>query len=205
MPELKLLIATSNQGKIREIERILSENQLGITITLVSLADLAITAVAPENGQTFLENAAEKSTFYSKLAPDLYTVAEDSGLSVEALNGEPGIYSARYSGPDATDDKNIEHLLQNLNGQTNRTAKFVTAVSLSKDGRLLKSFIGEVAGEIIDDRRGQHGFGYDPVFYYPPLGKTFAQLSTAEKSSISHRFRALEKFKRYLPQLIAPQ
>ena len=199
---LKLLIATSNQGKIREIQRILSENNNGIQITLFSPADLGITATAPENGKTFLENAAEKSVFYSKLAPELYTVAEDSGLSVDALNGEPGIYSARYSGPGATDDKNIDKLLHNLKDQPNRQAKFVTAVSLSLDGRLLKSFLGEVQGEIIDEKRGEHGFGYDPVFHYPPLDKTFAQLTTSEKNSISHRSRALEKFKHYLPRLI---
>jgi XTP/dITP diphosphohydrolase len=199
--ELKLLIATSNKGKIREIQRILSENLLGLQISLISLADLGITANAPENGKTFLENAAEKSVFYSKLAPELYTVAEDSGLSVDALDGAPGIYSARYSGPDATDDKNIDKLLHNLKGQPNRQAKFVTAVSISLDGRLLKSFLGEAQGEIIDEKRGEHGFGYDPVFYYPPLQKTFAQLTTSEKNSISHRSRALETFKQYLPQL----
>ncbi len=201
MRQLKLLIATFNKGKIREIERILGENDTGIKITLISLRDLDITVTAPENGQTFLENAAEKSVFYSKLSHNIYTVAEDSGLSVNALNGEPGIYSARYSGPDATDEKNIDKLLLNLENQADRQAKFVTAVSLSLDGKLLKSFVGEVKGEIIGQRLGEHGFGYDPVFYYPPLEKTFGQLTSAEKNSISHRSQALEKLKQYLPRL----
>ncbi len=201
MRELTLLIATFNQGKIREIQRILAHTGDRLRVTLLSLADLNIAAEASETGNSFLENAAEKSVYYSKFAPNTYTIAEDSGLSVTALNGEPGIYSARYSDPGATDDKNIEKLLHKLENQADRRATFVTAVSLSLDGRLIKSFIGEVEGEIIDQRRGESGFGYDPIFYYPPLQKTFAQLTTDQKNAISHRYRALEKLRQFLPQL----
>jgi len=201
MRELTLLIATFNQGKIREIHRILTQSDNHLQLTLLSLADMKITVESPENGRSFLENAAEKSVFYSKLAPNLYTMAEDSGLSVTALNGEPGIYSARYAGPGATDDNNIDKLLHNLENHSDRRARFVTAISLSLDGRLLKSFIGEVEGEIIDHRIGNSGFGYDPIFYYPPLQKTFAQLTTDQKNTVSHRSKALEKLRLYLPQL----
>ncbi|MCK4765332.1 MAG: RdgB/HAM1 family non-canonical purine NTP pyrophosphatase [Candidatus Aminicenantes bacterium] len=192
----KLLIATTNRGKIKEIEKLLKEDLTGVT--LYSLADLNIEIDCPENGATFYENAADKAIFYSKLAPGIYTAADDSGLVVEALQGEPGVYSARYAGAECDDEKNIEKLLKEMSGEKNKTAKFVTVIVIALDGEVIDSFAGEAAGIILPERRGSKGFGYDPVFYYPPLERTFAQLSTGEKNEVSHRAMALRKLKSFL-------
>jgi len=196
---IELLAATKNKGKLREIEKLFSSSSVGVK--LYFLPDFDITVDCPETGETFIENASIKSLFYGKFVPDIYTVGDDSGLAVEALNGEPGIYSARYSGPGATDEKNIIKLLEQLKGVQNRKAKFVTAVCLSKNGQVIQTFTGEAAGIIIDEKRGTGGFGYDPVFYYPPLKRTFAELSTEEKNRISHRARAFQKLKAFLESL----
>jgi XTP/dITP diphosphohydrolase len=197
---LKILIATTNQGKINEIHHLFLQSQSNFT--LYSLKDLQINQVCPEKGETFLENAAEKSVFYSKLSPNMYCVGDDSGLMVEALGGKPGVRSARFAGPEANDDSNTQKLLQKMKHTNNRNAKFVTAVSLSKNGKLIKSFISEVEGTILNEKRGKSGFGYDPVFYYPPLKKTFAEISTTEKNKISHRAKAFNKLKEFLNHLI---
>jgi XTP/dITP diphosphohydrolase len=191
----ELLIATTNRGKIKEIEKLLKEELPGLK--LYSLDDLNITGECPEDETTFLGNAAAKSSFYSKLAKGIYTAADDSGLVVEALHGEPGVHSARYAGDECDDNKNIKKLLRELSSEKNRAAKFVTEVVLSKDGKVIESFNGEVKGEILREKKGSGGFGYDPVFYYPPLQKTFAQLTTNEKNRISHRANALTKLKDY--------
>ncbi len=193
---IEILAATTNRGKVREIEKLFTPSL--IQVKLYFLPDFNIMVDCPEAGETFLENAVAKSLFYGKFVPHLYTVGDDSGLVVEALDGGPGIYSSRYSGPDATDEKNIVKLLEQLKGIENRKAKFVTAVCLSRNGQIIKTFTGEVEGIIIDEKRGSGGFGYDPVFFYPPLKKTFAQLSTEEKNRISHRARAFQKLKDFL-------
>ncbi|MCK5056709.1 MAG: RdgB/HAM1 family non-canonical purine NTP pyrophosphatase [Candidatus Aminicenantes bacterium] len=195
-----LLIATTNRGKIREIEALLKEDFPGLK--LYSLSDLNITLECPEAGHTFYENAAAKSLFYSKIAKNILTTADDSGLVVEALNGQPGIHSARYAGADCDDEKNTAKLLRELKHVKNRSAKFVTAVVLSKNGKMIKSFNGEVRGTILPEKRGNSGFGYDPVFYYPPLRKTFAQLTTREKNRVSHRANALKKLNTFLSELL---
>jgi XTP/dITP diphosphohydrolase len=198
---MELLAATTNRGKLREIEKLFSQ---GAAVTkLYFLPDFGITADCPETGRTFLENASVKSLFYGKYVPDLYTVGDDSGLSVEALGGAPGIYSARYSDPGATDQRNIEKLLAELKGIGNRRAKFVTAVCLSRGGKIIAEFTGEVEGIIIDEKRGGGGFGYDPVFYHPPSGKTFAQLTLEEKNKISHRARAFQQLKDFILKIAA--
>ncbi|MCP5047183.1 MAG: RdgB/HAM1 family non-canonical purine NTP pyrophosphatase [bacterium] len=197
---IKLLAATTNKGKLEEIKDLFDSSS--VQIKLYSLSDFNITADCPETGETFAENAAQKSLFYSQMAPDIYTAGDDSGLAVEALNGEPGVYSSRYSGPNATDDKNTAKLLEQLKGIPNRNAKFVTTVCLSKNGQLIATFTGEVKGIIIDERQGNNGFGYDPVFYYPPYKKTFAQLTTEEKNHISHRSQAFEQLKDYFTKII---
>jgi len=196
---LHLLAATKNRGKLKEIEKLFSSSS--IRVKLYFLPDFHITVDCLETGKTFIENAEQKSRFYGKLVPDMYTVGEDSGLVVEALNGGPGIYSSRYSGPGATEEKNIVKLLEQLQGIENRKAKFVTAVCLSKNGQVIQTFTGEVEGIIIDEKRGSGGFGYDPVFYYPPLKKTFAELTTEEKNQISHRARAFQKLREFLESL----
>lgn len=197
---IELLIATTNKNKVREIEKIF-ENDL-IEFRLYTLDQKRLKFPAPENGKTFLENAASKSVFYSKFEPELLVVAEDSGLEVESLNNEPGVYSARYAGDNANDEENISKLLKNLNGIENRKARFVSVVSLSKDSRLIKSFIGEVEGIITHEKIGENGFGYDPVFYYPQYNMTFAQISLEQKNKISHRRKVFEKLKNYLMENI---
>jgi XTP/dITP diphosphohydrolase len=198
---IEILAATTNRGKVREIEALFVHSAL--QVKLYFLPDFNIAADCPETGRTFLENAIAKSLFYSKFVPGIYTIADDSGLAVEALAGAPGIYSSRYSGPGATDEKNIAKLLEQLKDIKNRKARFVTTVCLSKNGQIIKTFTGEVEGIIIDEKRGSGGFGYDPVFYYPPLKKTFAQLSTEEKNRISHRARAFQKLKEFLESGLA--
>lgn len=193
---MKLLAATQNKGKIREIERILAEGPLDIQV--YSLADFNIFADCPETGDTFLANSIEKSLFYSRMAGDIYTAADDSGLAVEALGGRPGVHSARYSGEPKDDERNIQKLLLELDGVENRKAKFVTVVTLSKSGSVIGSFTGEVEGVLLREKRGTGGFGYDPIFYYPPFQKTFAELSTEEKNRISHRAAAFNKLKLFL-------
>ena len=193
---IELLAATKNKGKLREIDTLFTHRPN--RVKLYFLPDFNITADCPETGKTFIENATIKSLFYGKMVPEVYTVGDDSGLMVEALGGEPGVYSARYSGAGATDDRNTARLLAELRNISNREAKFVTAVCLSKNGNVIETFTGEVKGVIIDEKRGTNGFGYDPVFYYPPLKKTFAQLSTGEKNRISHRAQAFGKLKAFL-------
>ena len=193
---LNLLAATTNKGKIREIEQLFKGSSPGIR--LYSLLDFNIDIDCPETGETFLENAEEKSLFYSRIKADIYTAADDSGLAVEALGGKPGVRSARYAGQPKDDEKNIEKLLLELKNIQNRKAKFVTVVTLSQNGKIIKSFTGEVEGVILKEKRGTGGFGYDPVFYYPPLQKTFAELTTEEKNKISHRAIAFKKLKDFL-------
>jgi XTP/dITP diphosphohydrolase len=198
---IEIFVATKNRGKLEEIGKLLTFTRGNMEVKLYCLSDFGITAECMENGKTFAENAAIKSLFYGKFQPGIYTVGDDSGLSVEALNGEPGIYSARYAGPEAIDDRNTAKLLDRLKNIENREARFVTAVCLSKNSEILAAFTGEVEGIIIDEKRGFNGFGYDPVFYYPPLKKTFAQLSTEEKNRISHRSRAFQQIKEFFKKV----
>ena len=193
---MDLLAATTNKGKIKEIERLFEDSSLAIK--LYSLSDFNIDINIPEKGDTFHENAAEKSLFYSRMVRDIFTIADDSGLVVEALGGKPGIHSARYAGQSKDDEKNIEKLLKELKNTRDRKAKFVTVVILSKNGEAIKSFTGEVEGIILKEKRGTGGFGYDPIFFYPPLQKTFAELTTEEKNQISHRANAFKKLKNFL-------
>jgi XTP/dITP diphosphohydrolase len=193
---IELLAATRNQGKLKEIEILFADGPS--RVKLFFLPDFNISENCPESGETFIENAVAKSLFYGQRVPGMYTVGDDSGLVVEALNGAPGVYSSRYSGPEATDETNILKLLAQMRGIENRAAKFVTAVCLSKDGQVIATFNGEAAGILLQEKRGRGGFGYDPLFYYPPLKKTFAQLSTAEKNQISHRARAFHQLQEFL-------
>jgi XTP/dITP diphosphohydrolase len=190
-----LLLATRNPGKKRELQSLLEEKKL--SLRLLSLDEAGVLADAMESGTTFLENARLKADFYSRLT-GLDTVGDDSGLEVMALENRPGIFSARYAGAGAGDDARIGKLLAEMKGISDRRARFVSAVCLSHAGRPLKSFTGMVRGEILNEKKGEHGFGYDPLFFYPPLGKTFAELSLEEKNRISHRARALEQLKKFI-------
>lgn len=185
----EILIATKNQGKAREYAAMFAP--LGIEIK--TLADIKDAPEIVEDGQTFTENALKKAQTLSDFL-QMPVLADDSGLVVDALNGEPGIYSARYAG-DHDDDKNNEKLLANLVevADDERTAHFhcsVVVTSPSKDPLVVE---GDAYGKILHAKRGEAGFGYDPLFFYPKLGKTFAELSQAEKNEVSHRGLALRK------------
>jgi XTP/dITP diphosphohydrolase len=190
-----LLLATRNPGKKREIQSLLLEKQL--PIQLLSLAEAGVQADADESGTTFLVNARLKADFYSRLT-GLDTLGDDSGLEVMALENRPGVFSARYAGAGASDDEHIAKLLAEMKDIHDRRARFVSVVCLSHAGNAIKSFTGMVRGEILREKKGSYGFGYDPVFYYPALGKTFAELTLEEKNRVSHRARALRKVKAFI-------
>lgn len=190
-----LLLATRNLGKKREIQSLLQEKQL--PIRLLSLTEADVQADVDESGTTFLENARLKADFFSRLT-GLDTLGDDSGLEVMALENRPGVFSARYAGAGASDDERIAKLLAELMDSQDRRARFVSAVCLSRAGHPLKSFTGLVRGEILREKKGSHGFGYDPLFYYPPLGKTFAEMSLEEKNRVSHRARALRQVREFI-------
>jgi len=195
LTELRLLLATTNQGKIREIREALK----GLPLKVFDLRDVLRGGSYRERGRTFLENARGKSLYYSR-AWDGLTLAEDSGLEIEALHGAPGVHSARFSRPEPSDEKNIRKVLRLLRGvpRPERKARFVCTMVLAKDGKPVREFRGEVRGRIGLEPRGSNGFGYDPVFYYAPKRKTFAELPPGAKNRVSHRGRALRKLKRYL-------
>ncbi|MCX6558358.1 MAG: RdgB/HAM1 family non-canonical purine NTP pyrophosphatase [Candidatus Aminicenantes bacterium] len=185
-----LLVATRNPGKKLEIQSLLMEKDL--SLRLVSLAEAGVQADVDETGTSFQENARLKAEFYSQLT-GLDTLGDDSGLEVLALGNRPGVLSARYAGLGAGDDERIAKLLAEMSESDDRRARFVSAVCLARPGWAGRSFLGMVRGEILREKRGNHGFGYDPLFLYPPLGKTFAELSLEEKNRVSHRARALRR------------
>ena len=195
MTEKKLLLATTNQGKIKEIKKMLK----GLGLRIESLADHPELGTVQETGRTFAENSRKKSLLYSLKYPGL-VLAEDSGLEVEALYGKPGVFSARFSGPKSTDEKNIKKLLSLLAGlpPKKRRAQFVCVASLAKNGKIIRQFRGKVRGIILSLPKGKNGFGYDPIFYYPRFRRTFAQLTPSEKNSVSHRGKAFKKLRQFL-------
>ena len=184
-----IVLATSNKNKLREIKELLQ----GFPVTIKSLDDFGPMPEAIEDGDTFDDNAYKKALHYAKVL-GVPCLADDSGLVVDALDGRPGVYSARYSGPEATDWSNCEKLLGEMEGQTNRSAHFVCVLSLATPAGPALTWEGRCAGELLAERRGEAGFGYDPIFFSPDLGKTFAEATMAEKSAISHRGRALAEF-----------
>lgn len=193
---IELLVATSNQGKKKEVEEYLK--RFIPDITFISLSSLKNITEPEEDSIGFWGNSVKKSVYYSSKAKGIITMADDSGLSVDSLGGRPGVNSSRYSGQECDDKKNIEKLLKELSGEKRREAKFITVITLSLNGKIIKSFRGEVQGVILNEKRGSGGFGYDSVFFYPPLKKTFAELTVKEKNKISHRAKALEKMKNFL-------
>jgi XTP/dITP diphosphohydrolase len=192
---IPLLLATRNSGKKREMESFLQAGASGLR--LLSLDDLAPTQDVAETGTTFAENARLKADFYGRLT-GLDTLGDDSGLEVAALQGRPGVYSARYAGEGASDEARMQKLLAEMQDAGDRRARFVAAVCISRSGSPLAAFIGEVAGEILRAKRGAGGFGYDPLFLYPPPGMTFAELPVAEKNRVSHRARALAQVRAFI-------
>jgi XTP/dITP diphosphohydrolase len=191
-----LYSATTNPGKLREF-RLAIDRFGGGGIELLPLAGLAGIPACEETGATFEENAVQKALHYSTHAPGLLFV-DDSGLEVRALGGHPGVRSARFAGEGAGDQANNRLLLESLAGLEDRAARFVCVAALAEGGRLLGSFRGEVEGRIVDAERGTNGFGYDPLFFYPPFGCTFGEASQERKLEVSHRARALEQMVRWL-------
>ena len=187
---VELLLASSNPGKLREYQALAE----GHPIELALLPRFDSLPRFPENAPTFAENAAGKALHYSSRTK-LPVLADDSGLVVPALGGAPGMKSARYAGPRATDADRIHKLLSELKGRpaSERAARFVCVIAVAERGRMLDVISSCVAGELIETPRGEGGFGYDPIFFYPPSGKTFAELSKEEKNRISHRGLAFRK------------
>ncbi len=186
---MKLVLASKNQKKLVELRDILS--QLGVEVC--SEADAGVNLEVEETGTTFEENSLLKAKAVME-ASGLPAVADDSGLCVEALNGAPGVYSARYGGGELDDAARCRLLLDNLRGQTTRAAKFVSVITCCFPNGDTLTARGECSGTIAYAPQGTNGFGYDPVFFVPALKKTFAQLSAGEKNAISHRGKSLQAF-----------
>ncbi len=190
---MTIYCATGNPGKLREFR--LAAELGGIRVeTVPGLAGLP---PCEETGATFEANAILKAEYYGKHAPGLL-FADDSGLEVDALKGAPGVYSARFAGAGASDAANNELLLDKLRGVHDRTARFVCVVALVDSGRLVRTFRGAVEGQILEAARGGNGFGYDPLFFYPPFRCSFGEASAARKLTVSHRGAALTAMFRYL-------
>ena len=197
---ITLLIATGNKGKFAEIAAELS----GLGLKFISLADLPEIPECEESGRTFEENAVQKSRYYA-LHFRLLTLADDSGLQVDALNGAPGVFSARYAGSPCNDQSNNEKLVKELSSipLEKRRARFICSMALvDAEGKLLGTTEGKIEGIIIDCPRGKNGFGYDPHFFVPSLNKTTAELSREEKNKISHRGNATRKMHDLLKRVL---
>jgi len=188
MIDRPLVIATRNKGKIEEFKSLFS----GFPISMKSLNDFGPIPEPVEDGRTFEDNAYKKAHFTARVL-GYPALADDSGLTVAALGGAPGVFSARYAGEGAGDEANIRKLLKAMEGVRDRKAAFECVVSIAVPRGPALTYEGRCEGEIATDPAGQNGFGYDPVFFYPPLGKTFAELSREEKNLVSHRGKAVAK------------
>jgi XTP/dITP diphosphohydrolase len=200
----KILIGTSNPGKLRDFAGAAVKHG----IEIAGLPDFASLPAVIEDGLTFEANARKKAEAYSRYAPGEIVIADDSGLEIDALNGAPGVHSARYAAPDlqnkepheadanTDDDANNARVLRELKDvpSAQRTGRFVCVLAAARDGETLATFRGEAEGIILEAPRGTNGFGYDPLFYFPQIKKTFAELSAEEKSKHSHRGAAFRKF-----------
>lgn len=185
---MRILLASRNPGKVREVQALLPP-----TVEVVPVSAYPGIPEVEETGDTFEANAALKAETVSRLT-GLPTLADDSGLVVDALGGEPGVRSARLAGDTATDAQNNTLLLQRMAGRTDRAARFVCVLAWARPGMPTVCFRGETEGVLLTAPRGENGFGYDPLFFSPDLGKSFAEASGEEKGAISHRGRALRMF-----------
>ena len=209
----RILIATSNPGKLRDF----AGAALRHGVEVESIPDFSSLPAVVEDGVTFEENARKKAEAYSQYAPGEIVIADDSGLEIDALNGAPGVHSARYAAPELqnkqpheadanTDDEaNNARVLRELSNvpPAQRTGRFVCVLAAARDGKTLATFRGTAEGIILDAPRGTHGFGYDPLFYFPAIDKTFAELSAEEKSKYSHRGAAFREFLSWCERLAA--
>jgi XTP/dITP diphosphohydrolase len=181
----RLYACSSNRNKLAEFAL-----AAGGGVAILPLPGIDRLTAPEETGETFEENAVLKAVYYSRFTPEP-VFADDSGLEVDALGGAPGVLSARFAGPRATHAENNALLLERLAYTAQRSARFVTVLALAQSGELLRTSAGAVEGEILDEPRGAHGFGYDPLFFYPPLGRSFAELADTEKFAVSARGNAL--------------
>ena len=191
----KLLVATNNKGKLKEYGVLLK----GIPFEIVSLADVDIDADVEETGNTFEQNATIKATSYCAMS-GLITLADDSGLEVDALGGEPGVMSARYAGPQATDEDRVKYLLSKMSSVPweKRTARFVCVIAIATPQQDVKLCRGICDGYITYEQKGTNGFGYDPIFYFPDMDRTMAELTPQQKNGVSHRGRAAQDARKLL-------
>jgi XTP/dITP diphosphohydrolase len=192
---MELIIATGNKKKIEEIKRITED----LDVKVLTLDDFPGSPEVEEDGKSFEENAVKKATAVADYA-GIAALADDSGIEVDALNGAPGILSARYAGEGADDRRNVLKLLKDLQGVEERGARFVCCLALAfPDGRV-KTFFGYAGGAIGTEPRGENGFGYDPLFYPKGHDRTFAEMTDEEKDSLSHRGNALKQLRKFLEQ-----
>lgn len=196
---MRLLVATTNTGKLREIRSLLA----GVPVELIALRDVPAIEEPEETGATFEDNARLKAIYYSERS-GITTVAEDSGLVIDGLDGEPGVRSARFLRPDASYAERFAEIFNRLSGppEKNRAARFVCALAVADRGHVIYEARGTVEGEIAREPRGTAGFGYDPIFYYPPYGATLAEVGEDAKLAVAHRgqaFRALTSWLASLP------
>ena len=194
---IPLVIATGNPGKITEIQELLA----GFPVETKNLDDFGPIPQVLEDGETFDENAYKKASFTAKIL-GIPALADDSGLVVEALGGAPGVLSARYAGENATDEQRVAKLLNEMKGQTHRNAAFECVLSIAVPSGPALTYEARCEGLIAQQPAGQNGFGYDPIFFYPPLNKTFGQMTIAEKSQVSHRGKALNELKQELDKVL---
>jgi XTP/dITP diphosphohydrolase len=196
-PPINLVIATRNKGKTSEIKSLLS----GFPVIIRNLDDFGTIPEVKEDGETFDDNAYKKASFASKIL-GFPALADDSGLVVEALNGAPGVHSARYAGENASDEERCLKILNEMNGKSNRKAAFECVISIAVPGGAALTYEARCEGIISEKLKGANGFGYDPIFYYPPLKKTFAELTQQEKNHISHRGKAFQELKEEFDKIL---
>lgn len=194
-----LRCATTNAGKLREYH--LAAGHYGFPeIDIQAIEGLESIEPCEEDGETFEANAEKKALHYSRFTEEL-VFADDSGLEVDALNGAPGVLSARYS-PEGTDEANNRLLLRHLDGSDDRIARFVCVIALAKKGEVLGTFRGEVEGILLEEPQGSAGFGYDPLFFYPPFDCTFGEASAARKMAVSHRGEAVKALLQFVADVL---
>src|SRR6185369_5232003 len=199
MAETDLLLASMNPGKLQEMKELVA----GLPFRVFCPVELGIRESPEETGATFIENAILKARHYARRSGRL-TVADDSGLSVDALDGGPGLYSSRFGGPGATDADRNRFLLEKLVGvpAERRGARFTSAVAVVQDGEVLFQTEASVEGRIAEAPRGPNGFGYDPLFFYPPFGRTFGEVAPQEKARVSHRGQAFARLRVFLERYL---
>lgn len=199
----KLFLASSNPGKLREYRALAEHFSSSQSIVIELLPDFDALPAFAEDAPTFAENAAGKALHYSRFTGEA-VFADDSGLVVPALGGAPGVHSARYAGEQAGNEERIARLLREMRGRTgaDRKAHFVCAIALARGGKILAVVTDRADGELLEAPRGTQGFGYDPVFFFSALGKTFAELSPEEKNLHSHRGKAFRKLLSFLMEAL---